>query len=287
MKHHLHRGAFFGAFIGDALGAPIEFCKRLPSESQVREALQMKTAFVTDDSDLMLCLWRSLRHGNEAAYYYSKWFRSDPYDVGTACSIAFSNGASTNMQMAAQALRGNADSQANGALMRAPAVGIWGAYKKLSEATVIELATADARLTHPHPVCIECNVLYSLCLKRLLEGCGVHAALNVVATVPVVQEWLHIALTENTLDLDITESGGWVKWAFILAFWHLKRATPFEEAMIDVLRRGGDTDTNACIVGALLGALWGIEALPKRWVKRINGVLQKNEWATPDIVGNV
>ena len=69
--------------------------------------------------------------------------------------------------------------------------------------------------------------------------------------------------------LDVSESRGWVKWGFILAFWHLKKATPFEEAMVDVLKRDGDTDTNACIVGALLGAFCGIETLPTKWLKRV------------------
>ena len=33
--------------------------------------------------------------------------------------------------------------------------------------------------------------------------------------------------------------------------------------------RGGDTDTNAAISGALLGAVYGIESLPERWVKTV------------------
>jgi ADP-ribosyl-[dinitrogen reductase] hydrolase len=30
--------------------------------------------------------------------------------------------------------------------------------------------------------------------------------------------------------------------------------------------RGGDTDTNAAICGALLGAVYGLDAIPTRWV---------------------
>lgn len=33
--------------------------------------------------------------------------------------------------------------------------------------------------------------------------------------------------------------------------------------------RGGDTDTNACIVGALLGARFGIDEIPYEWIKTI------------------
>ena len=35
--------------------------------------------------------------------------------------------------------------------------------------------------------------------------------------------------------------------------------------MIDTMLLGGDTDTNAAIAGALLGARFGFEAIPKEW----------------------
>ena len=35
--------------------------------------------------------------------------------------------------------------------------------------------------------------------------------------------------------------------------------------MVDTVRRGGDTDTNAAIAGALLGAVYGLDAVPQQW----------------------
>jgi ADP-ribosyl-[dinitrogen reductase] hydrolase len=40
----------------------------------------------------------------------------------------------------------------------------------------------------------------------------------------------------------------------------------FEEALISTVGYGGDTDTNAAIAGALLGAAHGREAIPPRWI---------------------
>jgi len=40
--------------------------------------------------------------------------------------------------------------------------------------------------------------------------------------------------------------------------------------MRSILLKGGDTDTNAAIVGGLLGARWGLSGIPKSWRK--NGV---------------
>jgi len=46
----------------------------------------------------------------------------------------------------------------------------------------------------------------------------------------------------------------------------LLHAPSVEEAIVDTIRRGGDTDTSAAICGALLGAVHGRESIPQRWV---------------------
>lgn len=46
----------------------------------------------------------------------------------------------------------------------------------------------------------------------------------------------------------------------------------FERHIFDVLARGGDTDTNAAIVGGMLGALIGFKKLPKKYLKKMMDV---------------
>ena len=53
--------------------------------------------------------------------------------------------------------------------------------------------------------------------------------------------------------------------AFQNAFRHLAIGTPIEDALIETVGEGGDTDTNAAICGALLGAAQGRTAIPIRW----------------------
>jgi ADP-ribosyl-[dinitrogen reductase] hydrolase len=40
----------------------------------------------------------------------------------------------------------------------------------------------------------------------------------------------------------------------------------FEEAICEVVNLGGDTDTAGAILGAMAGAYYGLEAIPKRWL---------------------
>ena len=40
----------------------------------------------------------------------------------------------------------------------------------------------------------------------------------------------------------------------------------FESALIELVRSGGDTDTNGAVAGAVLGARYGSSAIPRRWL---------------------
>ncbi len=82
------------------------------------------------------------------------------------------------------------------------------------------------------------------------------------------------------VELDVHRTAGFVRVAFRLAFWHVVR-TPWRDAVVDVASRGGDADTNAAIVGALVGARDGVSQIPSAWIERVLGVTQPGpaEWA--------
>ena len=60
-------------------------------------------------------------------------------------------------------------------------------------------------------------------------------------------------------------SQGWVLIALQNAFHELRHARTVEDGLARTILRGGDTDTNAAIAGALLGAVHGREGLPAQW----------------------
>jgi ADP-ribosylglycohydrolase len=65
------------------------------------------------------------------------------------------------------------------------------------------------------------------------------------------------------------EDQGYVLHTVELAFSALASAADFEEGIVAVVSRGGDTDTNACVAGALLGAKLGKSRIPERWVAKL------------------
>lgn len=85
---------------------------------------------------------------------------------------------------------------------------------------------------------------------------------------------------ENNVNIPYYPSPGWVKIGFTHAFRHLFLGTSYLDALketleggkisvlssfsIDGCQIGGDTDTNACIVGGLIGACCGVDSLPSQ-----------------------
>jgi ADP-ribosylglycohydrolase len=63
--------------------------------------------------------------------------------------------------------------------------------------------------------------------------------------------------------------GGYVLTALTLAVAAVRDPRPFAEVLADVVRLGGDADTNGAIAGGLLGARDGLGAIPQAWLDRL------------------
>jgi ADP-ribosylglycohydrolase len=145
------------------------------------------------------------------------------------------------------------------------------------------MAEADAAMTHPNPTCISATTAYVLALRHLIlnasdsgkvEG-AVQAASDYLNSKDKannsgrleVSEWLEDAL-HGRLPAAFPQAG-FVRYAFTYAFYYLAQESRFEDAIYRTLLEGGDTDTNACIVGGLVGACEGLGSLPNYALSRV------------------
>jgi ADP-ribosylglycohydrolase len=60
-----------------------------------------------------------------------------------------------------------------------------------------------------------------------------------------------------------------LKIPLLWAFYYLKNEYTFENAIKDIIRKKGDTDNNAAIIGALLGAAYGVEGIPSELIDKV------------------
>jgi ADP-ribosyl-[dinitrogen reductase] hydrolase len=285
------QGALLGQLAGDSLGSLVEFRGAQEIREQypqgVRDLADGGTFDTiagqpTDDSELALALARTLAREQayperEVAAAYARWYLSAPFDIGQATRAALSGAANalTRAEDPAAAARRAADTQtqANGALMRVSPMGIFGWRHPAS--AVASWARADALLTHPHQVTQDANALFAVTIAHAVAGGPSPGDLYGFALSWADEEHLHPDIRErleraaSTPPPDYLRQQGWVLTAFQNAFFRLLHAPSLELGIIDTVMCGGDTDTNACIAGSLLGACYGREAVPRRWQEKI------------------
>lgn len=275
-------GAIAGALVGDAGGSTLEFCYRKITEAMAKKAMGMPgggslnvgPGQITDDGELTLALASALV--NECSYKedkvakaYSSWHKSNPFDMGQTTGRAFGFAESAK-EMRANALKYNTLSEANGQLMRCSPIPAF-----LHEKTYVEIAEAarsDALLSHPSKACQDCVALYAVAIAYLINHAHQNPSKRVKGAIELVERlqevdqkvagWLENSKKPLQDVTDCAVNIGHVKHAFSLAFHFLRRTATYEEAIRETLKLGGDTDTNACIVGGMMGALHGFSSIP-------------------------
>ncbi len=268
------QGCLLGQLTGDALGSLVEFQSALSIALRYPDGLRdlqdggtynTLAGQPTDDSEMALMLARLLvaerRYDPDRALErYRYWFHSGPFDYGFATRQALTD-------------RPDTQTQANGALMRISPLGIFGVGKPRQ--ALVDWARQDAYLTHPHPICQQVNVLFVLAIADAIEygltALGLHERIRGLAddigVDPSVSQV--IEQSSDSPPADYLHHQGWVLIAFHNALWQLLHAESAEAAIIDSAMRGGDTDTNAAICGALLGAVHGRASIPQRWQDKL------------------
>ena len=283
------QGCLLGQLAGDSLGSLVEF----ESEDSIRRRYPEGVSRLadggtwgtlagqpTDDSELALMLARSIiRHGGfdaaEAAVAYARWYGSSPFDCGNTTAqalrpahAALVGGDGTEGVAAVARSRASGESQANGALMRVSPLGIFA--HGLPADVCADLARQDALITHPHEVCQDASAVFVVAIARAIST-GASAS----ETHEFAKEWARGAVgatvrrcleeSAESAPPDFQDHQGWVLIALQNAFWQLLHAPSLEHGVCGTVMRGGDTDTNAAIAGALLGAVHGSDAIPEQW----------------------
>lgn len=278
------RGCLLGQFIGDSLGSLVEFetpeqiAERYPDG--VRDLADGGTWNLiagqsTDDSQMAMMLIRSLQRcgtfdADDVLRGYVHWYSTGPFDIGATCAQALSGGPL------------NVESQANGALMRVSPLGVFGAREDVGFAAAADFAREDAGLTHPNPICVDANAVFVTGLVTGIHGGSAREvvdAMEAATSERAVAQAIAAGRTGDVSDYEAHE--GWVLLALSIAVRQLLLFDDPADALVDAVSMGGDTDTNAAIAGALLGAVHGAAAWPERWV---TGVLEcKPEEGRPGV----
>lgn len=294
-------GVLLATACGDALGAGYEFGPPLPADSAVGMVggggFGWAPGEWTDDTSMAIAIAEVAATGADLrtpaaldaiAARWAGWAR-EAKDVGVQTRAVLSaagpkpNGAALADAAALHHAR-TGRSGGNGSLMRTAPVAL--AYLHDPDG-LIEAAHAVSALTHFDPEAGEACALWCLAIRHaVLNGTfdGLRAALD---TLPADRAAVWAARLDEAKTHPPAHftRNGWVVQA-LQAAWSAISHTPVPDdnpaggvfaaqhlqyALESAVRGGNDTDTIAAIAGGLLGARWGVSAVPAAWRRIVHG----------------
>ncbi|HEY5674670.1 MAG TPA: ADP-ribosyl-[dinitrogen reductase] hydrolase [Malonomonas sp.] len=263
------QAVFLGVALGDALGATTEFMTpaEIKAQFKVHQKIRgggwlgVKPGQVTDDTEMSLAIAQALLAAGEwnlagIADNFLGWMRNQPIDIGATVR----KGIRTYMRTGELKMPVNEWDAGNGALMRmAPVVLFTLGDDRLLRRCSLE----QAHLTHNHPLSDAACVSFGQMVQAAMLGADrfqLHAmARQLVAGYPSFR-------FNNYKGL----ASGYVVDTLQTVLHYFFSTGSFEECLVKVVNQGGDADTTGAIAGMLSGAFYGLDELPRRWLRKLD-----------------
>lgn len=281
-------GCLMGLAVGDALGAPHEFQAQRSNQYTGKLYLAARFKFqyadwtnqvgqYTDDTEMTLYSLRSIieqgQYDRDSILNNYMKLANDSRGMGKNTRELF-KGVKTIKGYAkrwAAKFENTAEStwtQSNGSLMRCSLLS----FLNDNHQAVI----TDCKLSNPSEINISSNLAYCKAIKM--------CATKLYTKDQVLEHVLNMELHESVLQTikeatqpnnptrndnsaiirDLTgNTKGWVLNALYCAFYGWYQFDTYQQAIDTIIKFGGDTDTNAAIAGALIGATIGYDQMMK------------------------
>jgi len=259
--HSRALGAYLGLAVGDALG-PQEIRYKYGTHREIVGGgwLKLKAGRVTDDTEMSLALGDALIasggwDAHAVAESFVAWLKSRPVDVGNTCRRGIRR-YMLEGSLSGPPCEGDAG---NGAAMRnLPLV-----LATLHDAAAFRRQTlAQAHLTHHHPLSDAGTLTLGEMTRTLLNGGDARACRPAVDALVAAQP-------QFLFDPYPGRASGYIVDTMQTVLHHFFRTCSFETLVVETVNCGEDADTTGAIAGMLGGALYGAEAIPKRWTAKL------------------
>jgi poly(ADP-ribose) glycohydrolase ARH3 len=285
-------GTMYGAAIGDALGSAFEFLGAEAIEEVLGEPFvwrymspvpgslldEREPGWPTDDTAMALSVARTIAAGSDfsAAAFANGFLQDLDRNNGRFGRMFWDGGPGIATTGALERLRRGAepstcgllDDGGNGAAMRAHPIGTIRDRRD-----VLEIAKTQALVTHGHPAAVAAAQAVAVLVHDALAGlettiqppAGIDDPAFLTAWVDA-HRGIRRRMERLPAHLLSAQMSGWATVATAHAISYIYQDEP-KRAFAAAAASGGDTDTVASIVGALVGARCGVEALEPDWLE--------------------
>ncbi|HEB57412.1 MAG TPA: ADP-ribosyl-[dinitrogen reductase] hydrolase, partial [Gammaproteobacteria bacterium] len=254
------QAAYLGLAIGDALGATVEFMtprEIRASYTQHRDIvgggwLRLRPGYVTDDTQMSLALGRAILAKGEfqvqaAAEAFSEWMRSKPVDIGNTVRRGIMHYRSTGQTEVPE----NEHDAGNGACMRSLPIALLSLGQDWSK--VQTLSRQHCHITHHNSLSDRATEYVIKMVQTALCDADRQSLQDLAQElVDGEPQFKYNGKRRENPSAYIVETMQAVLQAFF-------EENTFENALINVVNRGGDADTTGAILGMIGGAFYGLD----------------------------
>jgi ADP-ribosyl-[dinitrogen reductase] hydrolase len=268
-------GAYLGLAVGDALGATVEFLtvREIKAQYGIHKDmlgggwLRLKPGQITDDTEMSLYLGQAIIAGGNwnltaVADGFAAWLKSKPVDVGATCRRGIRR---YMLQGTLETPLSDTDG-GNGAAMRNLPVALY----TLGDETAFERCTLEqAHITHNHEFSDAGTLALGRMAQVLIGGGGVKEC-RPIANALIAQH------RQFKFDPYPKRASGYIVDTVQTVLYHFFFTDNFEDCLVETVNRGEDADTTGALAGMLAGALYGADAIPRRWLDKLAPALVEN-----------
>ena len=294
-------GLLLGMAVGDALGLPGEQlhpkrARLLLGEPPLEHAFLFGKGMCSDDTE-HLCMTSQalLKHPDDEEHFIRDlawrlraWFLLFPAGMGFATLRSM-----CKLWLGFSPRRSGVFSAGNGPAMRAP---VLGAFLSKDISLMKSFVKASTVISHTHPQAFDGALTIALAARHsflsspeeldrdaFFEVLFAHLEVSEnIELMKKVQAHLEIESTPEALaqalGLERGVSGYINHTVPMCIFCWLRFPSDFRKALEAMILLGGDTDTTGGILGALVGAHLGADAIPDSWVNGIAEYPRSVSW---------
>lgn len=288
------KDGIIGHAVGDAMGVPVEFVSRKElMEHPVTTMIgygshPVPEGYWSDDTTMEIALIDSFIRKRKFDYddimlNFSKWINDgeftpggELFDIGRTCLTAVRRYCSKETSALESGLD-TINANGNGSLMRILPVAYYCYYHGLDDKKIYELVKNISSLTHRHEISILGCYIYTQYILCLLNESNKYESYERIKKLNYsffssesLQAYERILIHNiKNLNIDEIHSSGYVVDTLEASLWVILNTDSYEDAIIQAINLGDDTDTTGAVVGSIAGIIYGYDQIPNEWLIKL------------------
>ncbi len=287
-----YEGCMLGLAIGDAVGAATEFLtfeeirNRWPPNGveSYHPFRGLRPGSYTDDTEMSIAVAQGLLnakdHGTNSimesmTQSFIEWMSNtnSSRSPGSTCMLGVQH-LRSGIHWSESGMN---DSKGCGTAMRSAPIGL--AYPHALDA-LTNISSRISKMTHGHACATAGSFATAFLVARSLDGTKTENLLDdlIKHSFRISEEFAeHMRRIPEALDMEEPQEAhshlgkGWVAEEAVAGaiYANIKHPDSFRACILEAANSGGDTDSKACIAGAIAGARLGKDAIPSGWIEAI------------------